>query len=246
MAIPFLPSLLPRALRNRAKASTPAIPRRFVALKTYSGTPLRAFYPGDGAGNFPTHPDDGRAMLTDRLSEATGRHSDGEEYFATFAQLSAFSENGISRIFNRDFNRHHDNMLLFRGLDFMPNLNHNHGAMLGNFGLRTSALEGPLPGAQVNVTIDQVMARSPQVYPTSPSGPRILHLGSRRNTFSYGPTDPNNLLATGLEAVQQAQAYIDPRVAFDAVLAGVGGDPSDDQAQGPGVKLIDRVLDDYR
>lgn len=247
LAIPFLPSLLPRALWRTAEAQQPSIPRRFIALKTYSGTPVRALYPGDGAGGFPSHPDDGRALLTERLPEATGRHSDGNEYFGTQSPLSTFADTGVSDIFNTEFNRHHDKMTLFRGLDVMPNLNHNHGAMLGNFGIRTNGTGGVLPGAQINVTIDQVMARSPSVYPTAPAGPRILHLGSRANTFSFAPSDPNNILATGLDAVQQAQAYVDPRVAFDAALAGIGTDPSVPPPEpGPSVLLIDRVLEDYR
>ncbi|MEE9382298.1 MAG: DUF1552 domain-containing protein [Nannocystaceae bacterium] len=247
LALPLLPSLLPAPLRREAEAASRGadIGRRFIAIKTYSGTPLRAFYPGDGAGGFDAHPEDGRAMLTERLPEATGRHADGNEYFGTSAPLSAFANTGVSRIFNAEFNRHHDSMSIFRGLDIMPNLNHNHGAMLGNFGLRTNGVGGALPTARINATIDQVMARSPNVYPSAPVGPRILHLGSRGNTCSYAPTDPNNVLATGIDAIAQAQAYVDPRVAFDAVLAGVGGGgtPTDVAAS---VLLIDRVLDDYR
>lgn len=245
LAIPFLPSLLPRAQWSGAQATPADVPRRFVAIKTYSGTPVRAFYPGDGAGGFPSHPDDGRAMLEQRLPEATGRHSDGNEYYGHHAPLSAFAGTGISQIFGPAFERHHADMLILRGLDVMPNLNHNHGAMLGNFGLRTVGVGGVMPGAQINVTIDQVMARSPAVYPSPPPGPRILHLGSRANTCSYAPRDPNQLLALGAEAVVQAQAYIDPRVAFDAVLAGVGSDTGDDDPS-PSVLLIDRVLADYR
>ncbi|TPV93723.1 MAG: DUF1552 domain-containing protein [Myxococcales bacterium FL481] len=246
LSLPLLPSLLPRGLQSRAHAAAPDVPRRFVAIKTYSGTPLRAFYPGDGAGGFTAHPDDGRAMLTDQLPEATGRHADGNEYYGTWAPLGAFADSGISRIFSTSFNRHHDAMTLYRGLDVMPNLNHNHGAMLGNFGLRTNGTGGPYLDAQINVTIDQVMARSPQVYPTAPAGPRILHLGSRRNTFSYAPVDPNDLLATGLQAISQAQAYVNPRTAFDAVLAGLGHEDPGESELEPGVLMIDRVLDDYR
>ncbi len=241
VAVPFLTSLLPRPLRREAEAAPPAIPRRFVALKTYNGTPLKAFYPGATPG-FETHGGDGRVRLTRQLSEATGRHSDGNRYFGHWAPLSDFAAGGVSGIFGTEFNRHHDNMTLIRGLDIMPNLNHNHGGMLGNFGLRTNGVGGPLPGARINVTADQIMAVSPNVYPAPPVGPRILHVGSRRNTFSYAPSDPANLLATGRSAVQQAQAFINPRTAFDAVLAGVGG--ASDVA--PSVKLVDRVVEDYR
>jgi hypothetical protein len=247
LALPFLPSLLPRPLWRRAEAAPPAIPRRFIAIKTYNGTPLRAFYPGSQPG-YGTHSGDDRIRLTQPLAEATGRHSDGNQYYGHWAPLSDFSANGVSQVFNPSFNRHHDNMLLLRGMDLMPDLNHNHGAILGNFGLRTNGVGGVLPGAQINVTIDQIMARSPNVYASAPLGPRILHLGSRTNTFSYAPSNPSQLLATGRNAVQQAQAFTNPRTAFDAVMNGV---PSDDpgvptEPPSVGARLVDRVLEDYR
>jgi hypothetical protein len=243
LALPFMPSLTPRSYWRRAEANPSSAPRRMVAIKTYNGTPLRAFYPGAQPG-YDTHRGDDRVRLRESLSVATGRHSDGNEYFAKWAPLSDFAQGGVSEVFGASFNRHHANMLLLRGMDIMPNLNHNHGAILGNFGLRTNGVGGVLPGAQINTTADQIMARSPGVYPSAPPGPRILHLGSRTNTFSYAPTDPSRPLATGAGAVQRAQAFTNPRIAFDAVFPSSGSEPAPEASVG--ARLVDRVIDDYR
>lgn len=245
LALPFLPSLLPRELRRTVEAQPPTPPRRFLAMKTYNELPVRDWYPMRAPAGYMTDSQDGTVRCRSRLAEPSGRHSDGRTYYGNSAPLSDFAATGFSNVFGTGFNRFHDKMLVLRGLDVMPNLNHNDGGILGNFGMRTAGVGGPLPGAQINVTIDQVMAQSPNVYAGPPPGPRILHLGSRRNTFSFAPRDPSNLLATGAGAVQQAQAYVNPRTAFDAVLAGVG--PSMMPAEPSlSVRLIDRVIDDYR
>ncbi|MEM9188558.1 MAG: DUF1552 domain-containing protein [Myxococcota bacterium] len=253
MALPFLPSLLPKSLRSTAEAQM-TVPKRFIALKTYNEIPVNAWWPSNAPGGYATRGRDGTVELTEALAEPTGRHApqgggpqprDNELYYASWAPLRDFQGNGVSDVFGTAFNPYLDKMLLLRGLDLMPNLNHNHGGILGNFGLRTPGVGGVLPGAQINVTIDQVMARSNAVYPTAPAGPRVLHLGSRPNTFSFEPSNPAELLATGRSAITQAQAFVNPRQAFDTVLAGVGGDAPMEEAD-PSVLLIDRVLEDYQ
>jgi len=244
LAIPLLPSLLPRALRKKVEAQPTSVPKRYVAMKTYNGTPVLDLYPR-GTPGFETHGADGTVRLSDPLPVATGRHSSGDEYFGHQTPLSSFAETGISNIFGTGFNAFHERMLLLRGLDFLPNLNHNHGGFLGNLGLRTNGVGGALPGAQINATIDYVMSRSEAVYPSAPAGPRVLHVGTRTNTCSYAPRDPSNPLAVGMGAVQQAQAYTDPRAAFMAVF-GEAMEPSDPTGPGPSVRLVDRVLEDYR
>ncbi|MDQ3033024.1 MAG: DUF1552 domain-containing protein [Myxococcota bacterium] len=244
LALPFLPSLLPRSMRSVARAGGADIPRRFVAIKTYNGSPVLEWYPTVAPSGYTTHGADGTVALSTPLAQATGRHSSGSEYFGRQAPLSDFAASGISRTFGPDFNRHADQMLLFRGLDFMPGLNHNHGGYLGNFGLNTNGTGGPLAGAQINATIDHVMAASPSVYASAPSGPRILHVGSRVNTASYAPVSPTDVLAVGRDAIRQAQAFVNPRAAFDAVF----GTMMTPGATGPGpsARLVDRVIEDYR
>ena len=186
LAIPLLPSLLPRGLRAEALADEGDVARRFIAIKGYSGVPVLDLYPRTAPGGYTTRGRDGTVVLSDPLATATGRHSNGNAYYGHQAPLSDFAETGLGNIFGQHFNRYLQAMTLFRGLDFMPNLNHNDGGFLGNLGLRTNGVGGALPGAQINVTIDQVIAASSAVYPRAPVGPRILHLGSRTNTCSFG------------------------------------------------------------
>lgn len=239
LSVPLLPSLLSR----EAAAQTMDIPTRFVALKTYSGAPVLDWYPTQAPSGYQTHNVDGTVALSRDLAEATGRHSNGNQYFGKEAPLSDFASTGVSNVFDASLNPHLDMMLLFRGLDFMPGMNHNYGGYLGNFGLNTNATGGPVAGAQINATIDHVMSRSANVYPTAPAGPRVLHLGSRANTSSYAPVDINDVLAIGRGAIEQAQAFTNPRTVFDAIFASVMPAPST-----PGVspRLVDRVIEDYR
>lgn len=243
LALPLLPSLLPRSLRPLARAQPGEVPRRFVAIKTYNGAPVLDWYPRASVG-YETHGADGTVVADQRLTTATGRHSGGAEYFGRFAPLSDLADGGLSNIFGPAMMPFLDQMNLFRGLDFMPGLNHNYGGYLGNFGLNTNGTGGPVDGAQINATIDHVMAGSAAVYPMAPAGPRVLHVGSRANTSSYAPRDPSNPLAIGRDSIEQAQAITNPRSAFDVVF---GSRPMDPMAS-PGVsaRLIDRVIEDYR
>ncbi len=247
VAAPFLPSLLPRSLRSAADAQTKAdrhtVPRRFVAIKTYSGMPVLDWLPRNAPQQYRRHSEDGTVALKRPLPSPTGRHKNGQPYSGHDAPLSDFRTFGVSRILSKKLNPHLDTMLLFRGLDFMPGLNHNHGGYLGNLGINTDATGGPFPGAQINTTIDYVIAASRAVYPEPPIGPRVLHLGGRRNTASYAPRGP--LLATGLDAVEQAQAYTDPQSAFNAALGTVmpmltRGRPE------VGGSLLNGAIEDYR
>tara|TARA_B100001750_G_scaffold132058_1_gene104969 strand:- start:259 stop:1893 length:1635 start_codon:yes stop_codon:yes gene_type:complete len=243
LALPWLPSLLPRSLRPAAKAQEAPVPRRFVALKTYNGAPVLDWYPLSKVG-YGTHPFDGTLQADQRLPTATGRHASGSAYFGRFAPLMDLVDGGISNVFGPALTPFVQEMNLFRGLDFMPGLNHNYGGYLGNFGLNTNGTGGPVAGAQINATIDHVMPASSAVYPMAPAGPRVLHVGSRANTSSYAPVDPGNPLAVGQAAIQQAQAHTNPRAAFDAVFGTLPEDPM----AGPGTSelLIDHVLGDYR
>ena len=226
VAIPFLPSLLPRELRAKAKAQGATAPRRFLAIKTYNGAPILHWMPSRAPAGYGTHDVDGSVRLNTPLPVATGRHSDGSQYFGRQAPLADFAADGhLGRLRRRvhALRRPHDALSRSR-LHAEPEP--QHGGFLGNLGFRTFGVGGPLPGAQINVTIDQVMARSAAVYPTAPFGPRVLHVGSRPDTCSFEPRDPSNLLATGEDAVQRATAFTNPRTAFDAVFrAFVPDDP---------------------
>ena len=71
LALPLLPSLLPRSLRRIAEAAAPEIPRRFVAIKSYSGAPVLDFYPTRAPSGYGTHRADGTVALNDDVPSNT-------------------------------------------------------------------------------------------------------------------------------------------------------------------------------
>ena len=246
LTLPFLQSLLPRHI---AKAQSGVSPKRFIAVKSYSTQVIRSWYPTTAPNGYSVRPygggkDDGTTVLTRALAESSGRHSNGSTYTGTWAPLTDFTAQGVSRVIGTEFNPYLDRMLLLRGLDFTAEVNHNDGGMLGNFGNGLAAPGNP----QKNVTIDQVLAHSQKFYAIPTVGPRILHLSAgRANTISFAPTNPNNVLATGDGAIQQVQAHIDPRTAFDEAFrdfmpSGGGTTPTED----PNKHLVDRVFEDYQ
>ncbi len=211
-----------------------------MAIKTYNGAPVLDWLPRSAPAGYETHGVDGTVALSRMLPEATGRR-----YTGRWAPLSDFAATGVSNILTTALNPFLSSMLLLRGLDFMPGLNHNYGGYLGNLGLNTAGTGGPVSGAQINATIDHVLAASPCVYDRAPAGPRVLHVGSRRNTSSYAPSNPADLLATGSGAIQQAQAFVNPRAAFQACFGSfMGGGPTEEPSLS--ARLVDRVLEDYR
>ena len=106
LALPWLPSALPRALRQQVKAQATPPPKRFVALKTYSGAPVLDWYPRQAPPGYGTHNSDGTVALSQPLSDPTGRHSNGNQYFAREAPLSDFAGSGLSNVFTSELNRH--------------------------------------------------------------------------------------------------------------------------------------------
>ena len=89
-----------------------------------------------------------------------------------------------------------------RGLDFLPDTNHNDGGMLGDYA--GGSISDQVDNIERWPTIDQVLAQSDKFYPNTPAGGRSLHLSpGRSNTFSF--------TAEG----DQVIADTDPKVAFD-------------------------------
>ena len=168
LALPWLPSLAPREVRAQAGARAP----RFIAIKSYSTQNIRDFYPsrpvsgytlrqygGDekGGGNGKN---DGTLALAQDLAESSGRHSNGNAYTGKWAPLSDFAGEGFSRILGPELDPFLAKLLVLRGLDFLPDTNHNDGGMLGNYA-GGSIAEGA--GSLLEVpTIDQVLAYSPR------------------------------------------------------------------------------------
>jgi hypothetical protein len=246
LALPWLPSLLPREVQAQASAN----PLRFITIKSYSTQNIRDFYPsrpvsgytlrnygGDESGG-SNGKNDGTLSLEQPLAESSGRHSNGDAYTGTWANLSDFAAEGVSRILGTELNPYLDKLLLLRGLDFLPDTNHNEGGILGNYaGGSISDTAGSLEEFQ---TIDQVLAYSSKFYPTLPAGARSLHLSpGRSNTFSYTRSGTAN------GPISQVQAETNPKAVFDRLFQDfMGGDP--EPTVNPNLALVDRVIEDYR
>jgi hypothetical protein len=246
LALPFLPSLEPRSLR----AQTAPKPKRLIAIKSYSTQNIVDFYPsravsgytlrnygGDETGG-SNNKDDGTTALSEQLAESSGNHSGGGAYTGAWAPLADFVDPSISRILGPELNPFVEKLLLLRGLDFLPNTNHNDGGMLGNY--KGGSLDASVASLPDWPTIDQVLAYSDKFYETVPAGGRSLHLSpGRSNTFSFthdgNPDGP----------VNQVIADTDPRVAFERVFANYQP-PGEEQTENPNLKLVDRVYEDYQ
>ena len=240
LALPVLSSVF--AGSARAESVEPRAPRalRFFAIKSYSTQRVVDWYPrfsGNGYRVRPFNPNDGKAdgttLLSRRFDEASGRHRDGRHYFARFAPLRELAAGGsLSAILGPSLNPYLDQLLLIRGLDFMPDTSHNDGGMLGNY----AASDLRYRNVDAWPTIDQTLAFSRRIYPHTPLGPRSLHLSlSHRNTCAF--TD--NGVRGG--PVIQMQAHTDPRTAFREVFGSLSAEERAERK-----KLVDRVLEDYR
>ncbi len=237
LALPFMPSLLPK----RARAQSAGQAKRLFAIKSYSTQNIIDWYPSQAIGGYQVRPyggdggangkDDGTLILTQTLGESSGKHSDGNEYFGHEAALSDFSE-GISRILSRELAPFQEKLLLLRGLDFLPDTNHNDGGMLGHYG--GGSISDQVDNIEVWPTIDQVLAQSDKFYPATPAGGRSLHLSpGRSNTFSF------------MEDGEQVIADTDPKVAFDRLFMNFQA-PDGEPQPNPNLKLVDRVYEDYQ
>lgn len=233
LSLPFLESLAPREAFGQAIPP----PKRFIVLKSFSTQLVKEWYPslsGNGYAlknsKYSGSKADGTTLLTEKLVS-------GKNY--TWAPLTDFAgPEGISGILGPALNPFASKMTLIRGLDFLPAVNHNYGGLLGNFSSCTAATPCDADSLTDVPTIDQVMAYSPKVYPTTP-GLRYLHL-SQGVTDSMSYSDLGNVGG----AVQQLKARTNPLDAFNDVFgtAPVGGDmPSPDRDK----LLVDRVFQDY-
>jgi hypothetical protein len=242
LAVPLLPSLFASSAvaGPAANKPNPAKPRRFIAVKSYSTQRVVDWYPRFSGGDYKTRPfdpkvpkADGSTIANRRLEVSSGRHSDGREYYGSWAPLSELARGGsVSNILGPKFNPFLSKLSLLRGMDFMPECNHNDGGMLGNY----AGSIVRFPKIDHWPTIDQVLAFSKKVYPTSPIGPRSLHLSmGNRNTCSF--TD-NGIKGS---PVVQVQAHTNPLTAFRDVFGAV-----DPKTRAESKKLVDLVLEDYR
>ena len=232
LALPFLSSLEGREAFGQAAAP----PKRFIVLKTFSTQLVKEWYPsfsGNGYAlknsKYTGSKADGTTLLTQKLVA-------GKNY--TWAPLEDFrTEDGISGILGPALNPFLSKLTLIRGLDFLPDVNHNYGALLGNFSSCTAATPCEADALSDVPTIDQVMGYSPKVYPSTP-GLRSLHI-------SQGVTDSMAYSNLGMAggAVQQLKARTNPLDAFNDVFGTAR--PTSEHAADRDKLLVDRVYQDY-
>jgi hypothetical protein len=164
LTLPWLESMKP----NEARAAGPAR-KRFIAMKTYNHPVITKWYPSTPIGDYKTRKD-GTLSLTKPVEPGSK---------AMFANLSeiAMGGTGISTNLGPFLNKHLEKLTLLRGMDFLPDTNHNYSAWLGNY---ASCDEATPVAATLALpkwpTIDQVLAYSSKFYPTPPAE-RSMHVG---------------------------------------------------------------------
>jgi hypothetical protein len=237
LALPFLESLVPRALR--AQAVTP--PKRLIVMKSFSTQLIKEWYPaftGNGYAlknsRYGDSKGDGTTLLTERIDPALPY---------TWAPLRDFeTDRGISGVLGPRLNPFLDKISLVRGLDFLPSVNHNYGGLLGNFSSCTNATPCEADTLGDIPTIDQVLAYSSKFYPELP-GVRALHISQGvEDSMSYG----NGGNATG--AVEQQRARTNPLDVWNDLFQGVVDPGGERPAPGPNpdALLVDNVIEQYR
>jgi hypothetical protein len=237
LALPFLESLAPRTARAQASG-----PKRLIVVKSFSTQIVKEWYPRfEGNGyvlkneRYSGSKADGTTLLTNPLVS-------GLPY--TQAPLTDFqTTSGISGILGEKLNPYLSKLNLIRGLDFLPEVNHNYGGLLGNFSSCTNATPCTADELGDIPTIDQVLAYSPKFYPTVPAQ-RYLHL-------SQGVSDSMSYTDRGTGgAVEQLKARTNPLDAFNDLFGGAAtpsepGDSSAPMNDADGL-LVDRVIEEYR
>jgi hypothetical protein len=236
LALPFLPSLAPRA-----SAAPFDAPKYFIAM----GTPH---------GNVPI---EDWAPIEAPLDEAplySGDAAQGRDHRMRFGALSqltrpnahTYNPSGapeLSRVLGSFLNPYLDKLTLLSGLDIVFRIAHHRGGNLGNYhamdnnnGNLDDLLLPSMP------TIDRVIARSPSFYGAGdPVTVRSINFNNHGLDLSYdGPIGSvDGLPQTGSSYTPSAKNV------FDAVF-GDGGATGSGSANDPRLSIIDRVLGDYR
>ncbi len=230
LAIPLLPSLLPRGAR--AGGTAPA--RRFVAFASkHSGLRPGEFFPTSDtlteSMNYAGH--------TIRRGDLQLQVIDGQAHLSPglFADASLLTPERAATM----------NMLL--GIDYPIWTNHGNGYILGNYADGSEFNEYVGPNMS---TVDQLIAHSDSVYGDAAFNRRYLNMGSRLSfdsSFSWqgaDPSDPTSVAShTPLDNATQDL--------FDELLVGFVDDP-DGMPSGPTPaelqheRVVDAVFEHYR
>jgi hypothetical protein len=228
LALPFMPSLLPRELAAQPAAS----PKRFFGLLSYSGQFVTEFFPTWTPAGY---------QLRDAVYEGARRDGTTALHEALpgtrfkRARLSDFAERGVSNVITTALNPYLDKMSLLRGIDLLQGTSHSFGAYYGNpagDGLQTFTDRG----LERMPTIDQVLAYSDRFYPIAPR--------MRSLVMSTGSTSAASYTDYGMGgAIEQVNAYIEPRNIWDDLFAGFMS--PDMPRENPNRLLMNAVNADY-
>jgi hypothetical protein len=233
LALPFLPSLAPRT----ASAAVFDGPKYFVALGTRHGNvPIEDWAPVE------------RALTEVQLYN--GNASEGYDHQRRFGVLADLLDSTIhdynpsgspelSRVLGSFLNPYLDKLNLLAGLDIMFDIGHHRGGNLGNYhdndnsDARADLVLPSMP------TIDRVIARSPEFYPSGdPFTVRAINFSNGLHLSSDGSV--GSVSAQPLTGGNRPSA----RQVFDAVFG--DGVPFGGSGADPRLSVVDRVIDDYR
>ncbi len=214
MLLPLLPSLMPRD----AQAQAAAAKKRFIYIGTeHGGASFENMYGTQGSTG---------ATNVDLWPGSTAQ-------YAPLALASSGANSSLSPILTAPSgvltSAIVKKMNVIRGIDYTNNWAHQQGAHLGNNNAIVDATAAAT--LQANVTIDQLMAYSPNFYSEIPRV-RSINIGQDR-CLSWTYTNP-----TARTGVQKLQRYWTSLTLFNSIFA-TGGPPARPL-------IIDRVLDNYR
>lgn len=162
MAIPFLPSLLPRQAWGQAST----IPKRYVGVwSNYDYGHPRTWYP-----------------TLDVLSQSMSVPGHASVRYQSLSDLLG-SKPQLSTVLGPGLNAHVKSLNLFRALDVVPYFGHCFGIGLGNV---ASSVNNTVVNSMANMmTIDQVLGRNSRINPVA-SEPFLITNGGQ-GSVSYGP-----------------------------------------------------------
>jgi hypothetical protein len=218
LAIPFLPSLLPR---TASAGTTSGTGKRFVAFATdHGGIWQPSMYPAD-------------ATLTNSMAYAGHDVRSGQLALGVAGGVAKLSDvlSASSDVFTAALAQ---KMTVARGLDVTFYLGHHRGGHLGNYAENDgNGADGPVIPAMA--TIDQLMAWSPSFYPdlaTIKERSLVIGGGGMSATWSSPSTKEGE--------IQNISPELDSLALFNKIFV-PPADPGEVRPQ-----IVDLVLEDYK
>jgi hypothetical protein len=219
MLLPFMPSLLPR----KAWSQTVTPPKRFVYVGTEHGAAsFDNVYGTQGSvGATPVTLWPGNTALYAPLQLTTNGGT------SSLSPIYSASSTVLTPAIVQKMN-------VIRGIDFANNLAHHDGGHLGNNNAQVDSVVGPT--LKPMVTIDQLMAYSPNFYTDTPRV-RSVNIGGPR-CLSWTYTNPST--KTGVQQLQRHWSSLD---LFNSIF---GTSQSSTPTAPTRPLIIDRVLSNYQ